>query len=293
MSTVPGSVLVDRDGAIATVILSAPDRLNALDLAMWRAVRGVFEELSGAEDLRAVVLRGAGDKAFAAGADIAEFETERNSVERARQYGRDLAAALHAVARCRHPVVAAIEGACVGGGLELACVCDLRIAGRGSRFGVPVNRLGLVVAYDEMKGMIELVGKAVTLEIVLEGRVFGAEEAREKGLVNRLVDDGEAVAEADRAARRIADGVPLVARWHKRFANPSRPGAFSTGWWGTRSAPCSGTRSGAGCPPAGFKASLFGSSATGNARSGASSSASTGPCVLASKPTSPRPSRPS
>ncbi len=219
MSIVAGSVLADRDGAIATVTLSAPDRLNALDLAMWRAVRGVFEELSGAEDLRAVVLRGAGDKAFAAGADIAEFETERNSVERARQYGRDLAAALHAVARCRHPVVAAIEGACVGGGLELACVCDLRIAGRGSRFGVPVNRLGLVVAYDEMKGMIELVGKAVTLEIVLEGRVFGADEAREKGLVNRLVDDGEAVAEAHRAARRIADGAPLVARWHKRFAN--------------------------------------------------------------------------
>ncbi len=219
MSIVPGSVLADRDGAIATVTLSAPDRLNALDLAMWRAVRGVFEELSGAEDLRAVVLRGAGDKAFAAGADIAEFETERNSVKRARQYGRDLAAALHAVARCRHPVVAAIEGACVGGGLELACVCDLRIAGRGSRFGVPVNRLGLVVAYDEMKGMIELVGKAVTLEIVLEGRVFGADEAREKGLVNRLVDDGRAVAEAHRAARRIADGAPRVARWHKRFAN--------------------------------------------------------------------------
>lgn len=215
----PGSVLVDRDGAIATVTLSAPDRLNALDLAMWRAVRRIFEELSGADELRAIVLRGAGAKAFAAGADIAEFATERSSVEQARRYGQDLAAALHAVAGCRHPVVAAIEGACVGGGLELACVCDIRIAGRGSRFGVPVNRLGLVVAYDEMKGMIELVGKAVTLEIVLEGRVFGADEALAKGLVNRLVADGEAVAEADRTARRIAAGAPLVARWHKQFAN--------------------------------------------------------------------------
>ena len=111
-----------------------------------------------------------------------------------------------------------IQGTCVGGGLELIAVTDIRIAGASSRFGVPVNRLGLVVAYDEMRGIVDLVGKAAALEIVLEGRVFDAEEALAKGLVNRLVADAGIEAEAMATARRIAAGAPLVARWHKRFA---------------------------------------------------------------------------
>ena len=98
-------------------------------------------------------------------------------------------------------------------------MCDLRICAAGSRFGVPVNRLGLVMAYGEMRGLMMLVGRAAALEIVLEGRVFGAEEAREKGLVNRVVADDKVIDEAYATARRIADGAPLAARWHKRFIN--------------------------------------------------------------------------
>jgi enoyl-CoA hydratase/carnithine racemase len=111
-----------------------------------------------------------------------------------------------------------IRGACVGGGLEVAAVCDLRICGESSRFGIPVKNLGLVVAYGELAGLIDLVGRAVALEIVLEGRVFGAREAREKGLVNKVVPDDQVEEETATTVRRIAEGAPLVARWHKKFA---------------------------------------------------------------------------
>ena len=98
-------------------------------------------------------------------------------------------------------------------------MCDLRICGANSRFGVPVNQLGLVMAYGEVQGLMMLVGRATALEIALEGRVFGAEEAREKGLVNRVVPDDKVIEEAYATARRIAEGAPLVARWHKLFIN--------------------------------------------------------------------------
>ncbi len=214
----PEAVLVARDGDVATVTLNKPERLNALDKGMWRALGEIFTALDADAALRCVVLRGAGDKAFAAGADIAEFATERANVEQAREYDRIVSVALAALVGCRHPVVAAIRGACVGGGLELAAVCDLRICGESSRFGIPVKNLGLVVAYGEMQGLIDLVGRAAALEIVLEGRVFGAQEAREKGLVHRVVPDDQVDEEVRATVRRIADGAPLVARWHKKFA---------------------------------------------------------------------------
>lgn len=113
--------------------------------------------------------------------------------------------------------VVLIHGICVGGGLEIAACCDLRVCGVSSRFGVPINRLGLVMAHAEVGALLALVGRATTLEILLEGRVFDAAEAREKGLVTRVVDDAQVQREAYATARRIADGAPLVARWHKRF----------------------------------------------------------------------------
>jgi len=208
---------VARDGAIATVTLNNPERLNALDRAMWARLGGIMRELSADDVLRCVVVRGAGDKAFAAGADISEFAVERADSKQARQYGAIIHDTMQAVARCRHPTVAMIKGACVGGGLEIAAMCDLRVAGQSSRFGIPVNRLGLTMAYGELMGLLALVGRAVALEILLEGRVFDAEEAFRKGLVNRVVPDEKVEEEAYALARRIAEGAPLVARWHKQF----------------------------------------------------------------------------
>jgi enoyl-CoA hydratase/carnithine racemase len=124
---------------------------------------------------------------------------------------------MRVLAQCRHPTLALIEGACVGGGLLIASQCDLRLCNESARFGVPVKNLGLTEAYDELQGMLRVLGRAASLEILLEGRIWGAREAYEKGLVSRVLPDGELVVEAYGAARRIAEGAPLVARWHKKF----------------------------------------------------------------------------
>jgi enoyl-CoA hydratase len=215
---VSGEILLAREGDVATVTLSNPGKLNALGLGSWKRLGEAMRELDADKSLRSVVIRGAGDKAFAAGADIAEFEKTRNNSRSGKKYGNVLEATMGALARCRHPIVAMIRGVCVGGGLEIISQCDLRICGASSRFGIPINKLGLVVGYGEMKALVDLVGRAATLGILLEGRVFGAEEAKDMGLVNRVVPDDKVEEESMAAARRIAEGAPLAARWHKKFA---------------------------------------------------------------------------
>lgn len=213
------TILVQRDGHIATVVLNRPEKLNALTKPMWQRLGEVIEELSADDALRCLVLRGAGEKAFAPGNDISEFENERANVEQARAYGAIMRRTLAAFEHCRHPLVAMIKGICVGGGLEIAANCDLRICGESSRFGVPINKLGLVMAHAELRGLLHLVGRATALEILLEGRVFNAEEAQAKDLITRIVPDDKVEEEAYATAQRIADGAPLVARWHKKFAD--------------------------------------------------------------------------
>ena len=138
-------------------------------------------------------------------------------VRNALEYGAAMHATAQALDACPIPLVAQIHGICVGGGLEIAAICDLRICGVSSRFGAPVKNLGLVMAYAEMAPLVRLVGPAVALEILLEGRIFDAREAKEKGLVSRVVADEQVSAEAAATAARIADGAPLSARWHKKF----------------------------------------------------------------------------
>lgn len=213
----PQELLIRREDGIVTLVLNRPDMLNALNKALWRQIGEAVRALDGDDGVRCIVLRGAGGKAFSPGNDIAEFEAERSNVEQAREYGRLMHDTLAALKESRHPLLALIEGVCVGGGLEIASLCDIRICGESSRFGVPVNKLGLVMAYPELEGLIRLAGRAVTLEILLEGRIFGAEEAKEKGLVTRVVPDDRVEEEAYATARRVAEGAPLVNRWHKKF----------------------------------------------------------------------------
>lgn len=211
------SILVRRDGAIATILLNRPEKLNALTKEMWELLGRTLRQLSADPALRCLVLRGAGGKAFSPGNDIGEFESERATAAQAKEYGEIMHATLQALRDSQLPSVALIEGICVGGGLEIAGLCDLRICGESSRFGAPINRLGLVMAYPEIAALRDLVGRATALEILLEGRVFDAAEAKEKGIVTRVVPDDRVEAEAYEAAERIAAGAPLVARWHKKF----------------------------------------------------------------------------
>ena len=211
-------LLTRREKDIATVILNRPQKLNALSRELWLRVGKAMRELSSDETLRCIVLRGAGEKAFSPGADISEFAAHRSNRRQARDYGALIQKAMQSIRDCQHPVIAMIQGVCVGGGLELASMCDLRICGESSRFGVPVNRIAITMAYPEIRALIDLVGRATALEILLEGRVFGALEAKVKGLVTRVVPDSEVEEQAYAAARRIADGAPLANRLHKRFA---------------------------------------------------------------------------
>ena len=214
-------ILLERNDSIAIVTLSNPGKLNALSVAMWSELASVFHTLSQDESLRCVIVQGQGGN-FAAGADIAEFTSQRNTAEQGINYHTNIVApALESIAHCIHPTVAAIEGACVGGGLEIACACDLRIASASSRFGIPINQLGFALAPNEMQSLLQLVGLATTLEILLEGRVFKATEAIKKGLLHRKVDN--VAADALQTAQRIAAGSPLAARMNKQLARRLTP----------------------------------------------------------------------
>jgi enoyl-CoA hydratase/carnithine racemase len=214
-------VRIERNGHIAGVTLSNPGKLNALDVAMWRKLAQAFIELSADESLRCVIVRGDGGN-FAAGADIEEFANVRSTMEQGMRYHEETVGnALLAVSQCRHPTVAAIEGTCVGGGLEIASACDIRIAAPSARFGIPINRLGFPLAPGELQHFLALVGKAAALEILLEGRVFDAAEAKDKGLIQRIAEDVHD--EARRTAERIAQGAPLAARMNKKLVQRLAP----------------------------------------------------------------------
>jgi enoyl-CoA hydratase len=216
-------ISVERNGDIAIVTLDNPEKMNALTLSMWRDLGAAMQQLSGDDTVRCVVLRGAGTKAFAAGADIGEFATQRSNREQARAYAHVTTSAMEAIGRCRHPVVAMIHGVCVGGGLEIASLCDIRVCGESSRFGAPVGQLGLTMSYAELGALIRLAGRPVAMEIVLEGRIFNAHDALAKGLTSRVVADDAVDEEALATARRLARGAPLVARWHKAASNRLTP----------------------------------------------------------------------
>ena len=212
-------ILQTIDGPIATVVLNNPDKMNALTLEAWAGLGRVMAGLSENTELRCVVIRGAGDKAFCAGADIADFQANRADAAQARDYGAVVADTLKALVGCLHPTVAVIQGACTGGGLEIACCCDIRIANASSRFGVPINRLGHAFAYPEMAPVVAAVGRRMVLELLLEGRILDSDEAERRGLVNRVVADKDLDAEAEATAGRIAEGAPLANRATKKFLN--------------------------------------------------------------------------
>ena len=201
-----GEVRLAREGPLALVTISQPARRNAVSQAMWDAIPGVFAEAASA---RAVVLAGEGEH-FAAGADITEFEEayrDRASAEAALDR---LSAAMGAVAACPVPVIAAVRGACVGGGCGLALACDLRVAGPDARFGITPAKLGLAYALSDTKRLVDAVGFSAAKDVLFSGRIIGAEEALCMGLVDRVV--GDPLAEARAYAAGLAANAPASLR---------------------------------------------------------------------------------
>ncbi len=206
-----------REGGIVSVTLDHPGKLNVLDRAGWDALGAFFEELTGDDTVRCVVMRGAGGRAFSAGSDIGAFPEQRSTPGQVTRYAASVERGLRGVYDCPHPTVAIVEGLCVGGGMILTACCDIAVCGESSRFGAPINRLGLTMAYEEMAPLLAAAGVGAVLEILLTGELVDAGRAREVGLVNRVVADDEVAAVGEKVARNIAGGAPLVNRWHKKF----------------------------------------------------------------------------
>ena len=218
MTDVPGRILCSREGSLAQVTIANPGKLNAVDLGMWQQLEATMRALSTDDTVRCIIVRGEGDEAFAAGGDLEEFLTARDTIDKAMHYHGCVGRALKAIGDCPHPTIALIRGPCIGGGLEIAGQCDLRLAGESAKFGAPINRIGFSMYPEEMAGLLRLAGPAVVLEILLEGRILNAAEALQKGLLTRILPDEQLADEVAAAARRICDGAPLVARWHKQWA---------------------------------------------------------------------------
>jgi enoyl-CoA hydratase/carnithine racemase len=199
---------------IALLTLNRPDKRNALTLGMWLELERAFVLLEQDEQLRCIVVRGAGGN-FAAGADLSEFPALRANTAQAEAYGRQMIAALLAVRDCRHPTVAAIEGLCVGGGLEVALMCDLRLGSAESRYGIPIQKVGVAMPYPELALLTQMLGRPTMLAMLLEGQLHDASWAEKHGLLTRISAD----LDADLAAviGRVVSGSPASHRHHKRF----------------------------------------------------------------------------
>ena len=205
-------MLAEKDGAIGRLIFNNPARHNAVSLDMWQAVARIMEDYESDDQVRVIVLSGAGGKAFVSGADISEFKEKRANEEAAAAYAKISEAARVKLTETLKPTIAMIRGYCIGGGLATALACDIRIAAEGSKFGVPAAKLGLGYAYDGIKRLVDLVGPANAREIFYTARQFTAEEALQMGLVNRVVPDGELEAYVENYCKTIAGNAPLTIR---------------------------------------------------------------------------------
>ena len=210
----PVQVLVTREHDVATVMLSNPAKRNALTESMWKTIASTFRALAR-EPLRAVLVCGDGGH-FAAGADIGEFPKIRMSrIDAMRYHMQTVAHALSAIEECPHVTVAAIEGSCVGGGLEIALACDLRIARQGAVFGIPAGRLGFPLAPTELRLLLDTVNRTVAAELLLECRTYDSRRAVETGLITRECTDLQA--EVLATIERLRTGSIDAAREHKQW----------------------------------------------------------------------------
>ena len=207
-----GRIAIERHGALGFLIFDHPERRNAISVEMWREIPLAANELNQDDSVRVVILRGAGDTAFVAGADISEFERTRSGGN-VEDYDKDNARAFASLAAIEKPVLAMIHGFCVGGGLSIAIGCDLRICSDDARFGVPAARLGLGYHYHGMEKLLRLVGPAYTKEIFFTARTdFGAQDAWRMGLVNQVVPKVELETFTRNYALTISRNAPLTIR---------------------------------------------------------------------------------
>lgn len=209
-----GFIHVTQDNHVSVVTIDDAERYNAMSLSMWIDLKQSFDNIEGDKQVRAVILRGAGEKAFVSGANISEFETQRNSEASVAHYNQSVAQAQEAITRCRVPVIAAISGICYGGGLGLALSCDLRYASPASKFRMPAARLGLGYGYRGMKSIVQNLGPTAAAEAFYTAKVYGASEAAQIGIVNAVQDN--VFGHCAEIALQISQNAPLTVQAAKQ-----------------------------------------------------------------------------
>jgi len=222
-----GRVIVQRSGPVGNVVFANPARHNAMSIEMWQAVPPAIQELDADPSVRVIVLEGAGEKAFVSGADISQFEKIRFDPAAQKRYDECVDAAYLAPVRCRKPVIAKIRGICMGGGLGLAAMCDVRICSTDARFRMPAARLGVGYGMEGVKRFAALIGAQNTLDIFYSARVFGAEEALRMGFVAKAVAPEQLDAAIADWTQLVAANAPLTLRAVKAAINAilAEPGA--------------------------------------------------------------------
>jgi enoyl-CoA hydratase len=223
------TLLLERDGACAVLTINRPKVLNALNTQTIDELRRAILELKHDAGVRAVILTGAGEKSFVAGADINELavQTPIEGKEHARR-GQQI---FDAIEQLGKPVIAAVNGFALGGGCELAMACTIRIAADGARFGQPEINLGIIPGYGGSQRLPRLVGRGIALEILLGGDMISAQRAYEIGLVNRVVPAAELMTEAKKIAHALASKAPIAVRYiieavHQGLEGPLGAGQF-------------------------------------------------------------------
>ncbi len=219
------SIRLDLAAPLAEIVLNKPEKRNALSVDMWAAIPDLVRQAINDPGVKVLIIHGGDAGAFAAGADISEFEDTYATKASANAAGSTIAAALNAVEACPKPTLAAIEGACVGGGVSLAMACDLRVASGRSKFGVTPGKLGLVYPAGDTRRLLDAIGPGATKDILFTGRIFAAAEAKEMKLIDRLTEDGEAL----NSARTFAKEIASISQWSTRATKQMIKG-LQSGW---------------------------------------------------------------
>lgn len=229
-----GEVALRYEGRLAIVTIANPAKLNAMSRHMWQQLRSVFNSISGNETVGCVLISGAscGDlKAFSAGGDISEYPTFRFKEASLREFHDvDVWGGLQAMLACDVPIVAQIDGACMGAGVEMASCCDIRIAGASAKFGAPIAKLGFPMAPKEAEVVLRALGELTAREMLLEAAVLDATTMLQRGFLNRVVADALLADAAMQSVNRILALAPQAARLNKqtfRGLNSQNPYAYA------------------------------------------------------------------
>ncbi len=212
-------MIANKDAGIGWMTFNNPAKRNATSLEMWKAVAVILSEFEEDDEIRVVVMKGAGDKAFVSGADISEFQKERKNANAELSYSKSAKAARYLLANMRKPLIAMIHGYCLGGGLALALNADIRIASENSQFGIPAAKLGIAPGFESLKMLVDLVGPAFAKEIMLTGRRFNSEEALRIGLVNKVLPTSILEPTVCDIAEEICSNAPLTVESSKFTIN--------------------------------------------------------------------------